>query len=71
MNPIIIMLNQHIVETREAIAAFQNECPHPEDRRDKEYGSNANDYDRHPEVSYWTEMHCQECDKRWTVEGSV
>lgn len=47
------------------INKIQEECPHPDSLVTKKYGANTGNYDPHSDF-YWTNYHCQICDKWWT-----
>ena len=54
------------------IKNIQSACTHPDDALTKVAKSDTGhwDWDRNDD-SYWHEMHCHLCDKRWNVDLNV
>lgn len=44
---------------------LQTECPH--NHVESKAGSNTGNYDPTAN-SYWTDFHCPDCEKKWTVQ---
>jgi FtsZ-binding cell division protein ZapB len=61
-------LQREIDVAKEKIEKIQNDCPHL--NVNKKYGGSTGNYDPSND-RYWTELHCPDCDKRWTVDGTV
>ena len=58
-----------IQKLNDELKSIQEECSHPKACLTKEYGSDTGIWCRYDD-SYWTNFHCNLCDKRWTEEGS-
>jgi len=50
------------------IKTFQHKCKHV--NIEKKHEANTGNYDPSSDC-YWTHIKCLDCDKRWTVNGSV
>jgi nitrite reductase/ring-hydroxylating ferredoxin subunit len=61
---IIAKYREQIKEIQDKIVAIQNECPHPKFVLEVAPGCNTGNYDPHCD-SYWTDFHCQLCEKSW------
>lgn len=57
----------HISELESSLRNIQENCDHPQRYLNKENKSNTGNYDP-SEDSYWSEYHCEACDKRWSGE---
>jgi len=55
---------------QDRINRIQDACSHPEDCVTKEHRSDTGNYDPSCD-SYWTNFHCDLCDKHWTKGGSL
>jgi len=67
---IIAELKAKKADIQKQIDAIQEACSHPEAAVIKKHGSNTGNYDPSSDC-YWTDFHCQLCDKFWTQDGSV
>jgi len=65
---IVEKYKQEIKDIESSIASIQTLCSHPEEAVTKVHkGSTGNPYEAN---EYWTNFHCELCDKRWTLDGS-
>lgn len=65
--PVIQLLRDQIKQLEGEVRKIQDECPHPQFMLKKEHCSNEGGCDGRYE--YWTNFHCELCDKRWTVDA--
>lgn len=49
---------------QEMLDEVQENCPH--ENVDAQKGGNTGNYDQSADC-YWTDFHCHDCDKQWTV----
>lgn len=60
----IVKLKQKIGKINQEIADIQEQCPH--DNLKLKRGGNTGNYDPSADC-YWTDYHCPDCQKKWTV----
>lgn len=60
----VFTLKAEISERLEKIHKIQDQCNHPDDTVECKARSNTGNWDPHDD-SYWYELHCHSCDKRW------
>jgi hypothetical protein len=61
----VFKLKAQISELNLKIAKIQEECSHPQYCLDVKHRSSTGNYDPSQDC-YWTEYHCQLCDKHWS-----
>jgi len=64
---IIAKLRAEIAERESKIHAIQAECSHPLAAVTEKKGANTGNYDPSSDC-YWTDYHCDLCDKNWRVD---
>lgn len=62
-------IKEEIAYLQGVLAEIQEECSHPRHCVTKKHEANTGGYDVGSD-RYWTNFHCNLCDKRWTEEGS-
>lgn len=62
-------LEEQIKDCNSKILAEQSTCKHPRRFLDIENGANTGNYDPSSD-SYWTNVTCKVCGKRWIIDGS-
>jgi hypothetical protein len=63
-----LRLEAMIKKYEDKLEALQEKCQHPDVV--KRHKSDTGNWDRGQDC-YWMEFSCPDCDKFWTVEGSV
>lgn len=63
----LIYIESRIAYWKNQRTIFQSQCPHGDVT--KTHKSNTGNYDPSADC-YWTDFHCNDCDKRWSEEGS-
>lgn len=64
---IIAKLRAEIAERESKIHAIQAECSHPPAALTETPGSDTGNYDPSNDA-WWSDYHCELCDKRWRVD---
>ena len=64
---IIDKLKAEIAIIQQKIVAIQEQCSHPVEALEKKHGS-IEGYSE--PTQYYTDFHCQLCDKRWHEDGT-
>lgn len=63
-------LDEQIKGLQAEKTAIQAACPHPPMCVRYKHCGDSGNWDRSQD-SYWTDLRCALCGKRWTVEGSI
>jgi hypothetical protein len=67
MHPGLIYIENRIDYWNKQKTSFQSQCLH--ENVTKTHRSNTGNYDPSADC-YWTEFICNDCDKRWSEDGS-
>lgn len=62
MNYVVKKIYHEIELLNEELKILQSECPHS--NKKETHGSNTGNLD---DNIYWTDFHCLDCDKKWTI----
>jgi hypothetical protein len=67
--PAIQLLRDQIKQLEGEVRKIQDQCPHPHFMLKKRHTNHCSM--EYGPADYYTHFHCELCDKRWTVDGSV
>ena len=70
MDKRVIRIQDKISKLVAELKGIQDACTHPHATLRYQYDSNTGNWCK-ADDSYWTNLYCGLCDKRWTEDGSL